>query len=80
MDLSSCYASNPAGAAIIKFLGNQYKNTAYQTIIKNNGFVPLINTAAVKYASAVTATLLSNTSGYALNINNATTCAAYTGR
>jgi ABC-type phosphate transport system substrate-binding protein len=80
LELSSCYASKPAGAAINKFLSNQYKSAAYQTIIKNNGFVPLINTVAVKYASAVIATFLSNTSGYALNINNATTCATYTGR
>ena len=80
MDLSTCYASAQAGKAINGFLTAQYQNTAYTTIIKNNGFVPLPNSGASKYVAAVVNTFLSNESGRNLNIDNATTCASYPGR
>ena len=80
MDLSTCYASKQAGTAINGFLTAQYNNTAYTTIIKNNGFVPLPNSGASKYVTAVVNNFLSNTSKHNLNIDNTTTCASYAGR
>ena len=80
MELSSCYASKPAGTDITGFLTNQYTVTSYKTLIKNNGFAPLANTAAAPYLTAVTDDFLKNISGYNLNIDNATACAAYHGR
>jgi ABC-type phosphate transport system substrate-binding protein len=80
MDLSTCYANKAKGTALIKFLTTQYNGTAYQTIIKNDGFSPLANTAAVKYITSVVNVFLSNTSGYNLNIDNTKTCASYAGR
>ena len=80
MDLSTCYANKQAGTAINGFLTAQYNNTAYTTIIKNNGFVPLPNSGASKYVTAVVNNFLSNTSKHNLNIDNTTTCASYPGR
>ena len=80
MDLSTCYANKTAGTAIIKFLTAEYNTASFVTIIKNNGFAPLANTAAAPYKTAVLNTFLGNTSGYNLNIDNATTCASYAGR
>ncbi len=80
MDVSSCYANAAAGTALINFLTLQYANAAYATIIKNNGFVPLINSKAAPFATAAEHIFLNNTSGYNLNIDNATTCASYAGR
>lgn len=80
MELSSCYASKTAGSAIVALLTDQYKASGYETIITNNGFAALANTAASKYVAAVVNTFLSNTSKYNLNVDNATTCASYPGR
>jgi phosphate transport system substrate-binding protein len=80
MDLSTCYANKTKGTALIKFLTSQYNGTGYQTIIKNDGFAPLANTAAVKYITSVVNVFLSNKSGYNLNIDNTKTCASYAGR
>ena len=80
MELSSCYASKTAGSAINSLLVDQYLNSGYTSIITNNGFSELANTAASKYVTAVVNTFLSNKSGYNLNIDNLTTCASYPGR
>jgi ABC-type phosphate transport system substrate-binding protein len=80
MDLSTCYANQAIGTAIIKLLTDAYTVASYSTIITNNGFAPLSNTGAAKFATAINADFLTNSSGYALNIDNATTCASYTGR
>jgi ABC-type phosphate transport system substrate-binding protein len=80
MDLSSCYASTTAGSAIVAFLTDQYTSSPYKTIITNNGFVPLSNSAASAYITAVTNDFLTNKSGYNLNIDNKTLCASYPGR
>jgi phosphate transport system substrate-binding protein len=80
MEVSSCYANKTKGTALIKFLNVQYSTPDYLTIIKNNGFAPLANTAAVKYVTAVVNTFLTNQSGRNLNIDNATACASYAGR
>jgi len=80
MDLSSCYADAAAAKAIQLFLKDQYTNSAYKTIITNNGFVPLVNTAATKFATDVTNTFFNNNNGYKLNINNAHLCAGLSGR
>jgi ABC-type phosphate transport system substrate-binding protein len=80
MDLSSCYANKTAGSAIISFLTDQYNTSAYKTLITNNGLVPLSNSAASKYITAVDDDFLGNKSGYNLEIDNKTLCADYTGR
>ena len=74
--LSSCYANKTAGSALIGFFNDAYGNSAYTTIAKNDGYAQLPAT----YEKAIKAAFLSNTSGYNLNIDNATTCASYGGR
>ena len=80
MELSTCYANKTAGTAIVNILKAQYTTASYVTIIKNNGFAPLVNTSAAPYKTALLNDFLGNASGYNLNINNATTCASYAGR
>ena len=80
MDLSSCYADAAAAKAIELFLKDQYTSTAYKNIIEANGFVPLVNSGAAKYATAVENTFLSNNVGYKLNINNSKLCKGLAGR
>jgi len=80
IELSSCYANKTVGTTIIGFLTDSYKNSTYTTIIKNNGFVPLTNSGAANFATAVNNIFLTNTSKYNLNIDNTTLCASYAGR
>jgi ABC-type phosphate transport system substrate-binding protein len=80
IELSSCYASKTAGSALTSFLTDAFKNSSYTTLIKNNGFAPLTNTAAAPFASSVENVFLSNKNKYNLNIDNTTLCASYAGR
>jgi phosphate transport system substrate-binding protein len=81
MDLSSCYASKSAGSLLINILKDIYKKTGtYGEITTNNGFVPLVNSGAAKFYTAIADDFLSNKSHYGLDIDDATTCASYTGR
>ncbi len=81
MDLSSCYANVKVGKLLIDILKDIYKKTgSYATITTNGGFVPLANSGAAKFYTAVESTFLSNKAGYALDIDDATTCASYAGR
>jgi hypothetical protein len=79
LEISTCYANKTAGTDLINFLKAEGTGP-YVTIIKNNGEAPLANTAAAPFGTAVNNDFLSNTSGYNLNIDNATTCASYAGR
>jgi ABC-type phosphate transport system substrate-binding protein len=80
IELSSCYANKTAGTDLINFLIDTYKNSAYTTIITNNGFAPLTNTAAAPFATSIYNIFLTNTANYNLNVDNTTTCASYAGR
>jgi ABC-type phosphate transport system substrate-binding protein len=78
--LSSCYADKTAGSILISFLHDNYFTKSYQTIIQNNGFAPLPDTAASPFATAVQDDFLSNKSDYHLDIDDKTTCKSYPGR
>jgi ABC-type phosphate transport system substrate-binding protein len=80
MLVSSCYANKAAGNIMIKFLHDNFLVKSYEALIINNGFAPLPDTAAAPFASAIQADFLSNTSGYGLDIDDATTCKSYAGR
>ncbi len=81
LDLSSCYANKSAGSLMVTFINDVIANTGtYATITKNDGFVPLVNSGAAKFASAVKADFTSNSSGYGLNVDNATLCSGLAGR
>jgi len=80
IELSSCYANKTAGSALISFLTDAFKNSTYTTLIKNNGFAPLTNTAASPFATSVENVFLGNKNKYNLNIDNTTLCASYAGR
>ncbi len=81
LDASSCYANKTAGKLLISFLKDVLKKTGpYATTTTNNGFVPLSNSGAAKFFTAVNNTFLSNKSGYNLDIDDATTCAGLVGR
>jgi ABC-type phosphate transport system substrate-binding protein len=77
--LSSCYADKTAGTDLDSFLKKHFATKSYQTLIENNGFSPLANTAAAPYVSAIDDDFLTNTSGYDLNIDGPQ-CSAYAGR
>jgi hypothetical protein len=79
LELSTCYANPKIGSALTTFLTDQYNTSSYKTLITNNGFSPLINTSASKYIGKVNTAFLTNSSGYNLNIDNATTCSASNG-
>jgi ABC-type phosphate transport system substrate-binding protein len=80
IELSSCYANKAVGTAFINLLTDAFTNSAYKTIINNNGFVPLANSGAATFATAVKNIFLTNTSKYNLNIDNTTLCGSYAGR
>jgi ABC-type phosphate transport system substrate-binding protein len=81
LDASSCYANTSAGKLLVDFLKDVLKKSgSYATVTTNNGFVPLSNSGAAKFFTAVSDTFLSNKSGYNLDIDDATTCASYAGR
>jgi phosphate transport system substrate-binding protein len=80
MDLSSCYASPTAGKLVITMLKDILKKTgAYAANVTNDGFVPLANSGAAKFYTAVSNDFLSNKSGDNLNIDGSE-CAGLTGR
>jgi ABC-type phosphate transport system substrate-binding protein len=79
LEISTCYANKTAGTDLINFLKAEATGP-YVTIIKDNGEAPLANTSAAPFGTAVNNDFLSNTSGYNINIDNATTCASYAGR
>ena len=80
IELSSCYANKAAGTALINLLNDTYSNSAYKTIVANNGFASLSGTAAAPYLQSVKADFLTNSSGYNLNIDNTAVCASLPGR
>jgi len=80
IDLSSCYADAAAGTSLVSFLKAEYSTASYKSIITNNGFVPLLNSAAAPYVKSVENVFLSNNSGYKLNIDNKKLCAGLQGR
>jgi ABC-type phosphate transport system substrate-binding protein len=76
---STCYASQARGKLVNLFLTDLYGK--YKTsIVEANGFSPLANTAASKYVTSIKNVFLTNTSGYDLDIDDATTCAGLPGR
>jgi ABC-type phosphate transport system substrate-binding protein len=83
IDLSTCYnkTSNNIASDFIKFLTDAYTSSSYTTIIENNGFVPVSNSKASPFATAIENDFLTNNSGYGLNIQNAAVCTgSVTGR
>lgn len=81
VDISSCYSNATRGKIILTILKDILPSSgSYATIATNNGFVTLQASGASKFYTAVKADFLSNTSGFNLDIDDATTCAAYSGR
>ncbi len=82
IDASTCYSAATRGTLLIDILKDIYKkgSNSYAVITTNNGFVPLANSGAAKFYTAIESSFLSNKSGYNLNIDNATTCAGLAGR
>lgn len=75
--VSTCYAT--VGRIFLQYLTQPYNPTMHAAIVANAGFATLTSTNGV-FAKAVQADLLKNTSNYGINIENALTCLAYTGR
>lgn len=74
---ATCYANPAVATGIRNFLINHLSAAAFKTDVTRNGFVPVVPTS---YAAQVKAVFLTNTSGYNLNIQNATACSGVTGR
>lgn len=81
IDVSSCYSASTRGKLVIAILKDILKKSgSYATNVTDDGFVPLANSGAAKFYTAVSNDFLSNKSGYNLDIDDATTCASYAGR
>lgn len=77
-NVATCYSNPKVATGIITFLTNHYFSGTFKTLITTtNGFVPLV---PASYATQVKAVFLANTSGFNLNIGNATACAGVTKR
>ena len=74
--LSQCYANASVTSAVQSFLNNHYTNASFASIVHGNGF----DTVPSNFRTAIVADFLSNTSGYGLDIGNASNCAFYDGR
>jgi len=79
-DFAQCYANASVGTSLVSFLGYHYGNTTYISEQNNNGFVSLGQTRTSNYVTAIKADILTNSSGYNLNIDNATACKGLKGR
>ena len=60
MDFAQCYADPKVATAITTFLTNHYSTAAYKTIQSQNGFVPVANTKAASYVTAIKQHILTN--------------------
>ncbi|KUZ45084.1 substrate-binding domain-containing protein [Burkholderia territorii] len=74
--LSQCYANATVASNVQSFLNNHYTNASYASVVHGNGF----DTVPSGFKTAIVADFLSNSSGYGLDINDASTCAVVTGR
>lgn len=74
--LSQCYADPTVASNVQSFLNNHYTNASYASVVHGNGF----DTVPSGFKTAILADFLSNSSGYGLDINDATNCALVTGR
>jgi hypothetical protein len=79
-DFAQCYANSSVGTSINSFLGYHYVTTSYITEQNNNGFVSLDQTRTSNFITAIKADITTNSSGFNLNIDNATACAGKKGR
>ncbi|WP_116139947.1 substrate-binding domain-containing protein [Trinickia diaoshuihuensis] len=69
--VSQCYAASGVTTAVHDFLTHHYTDASFASIVHGNGF----DTVPAGYQTAIQADFLSNTSGYNLDIGNATVCA-----
>ncbi|KVQ65977.1 phosphate ABC transporter substrate-binding protein, partial [Burkholderia territorii] len=74
--LSQCYADATVASNVQSFLNNHYTNASYASVIHGNGF----DNVPSGFKTAISADFLSNSSGYGLDINDASTCIFVTGR
>ena len=70
--MSQCYKSADVGNTRIAFLTKHYAGT-YDSILTGYGYVNA-SKAAGNFSSQINKSFLSNQSGFALNIGNATAC------
>ncbi|WP_322066255.1 substrate-binding domain-containing protein [Burkholderia ubonensis] len=68
--LSQCYADASVKTAVHDFLNSHYTNASFASIVHGNGF----DTVPSNYQTAISIDFLSNTSGFKLDIGNASVC------
>ncbi|MBN3770918.1 substrate-binding domain-containing protein [Burkholderia sp. Se-20378] len=68
--LSQCYADATVKTAVHDFLNSHYTNAGFASIVHGNGF----DTVPSNFQTAISADFLSNTSGFNLDIGNASVC------
>jgi ABC-type phosphate transport system substrate-binding protein len=78
--VSTCYANAAAATGIKTFLNDHFSIASYKTAITNNGNVPLVNSPAAKFVTAIKNDFLTNNSKFNLNIQNKTVCTGKPGR
>lgn len=79
VELSSCYADATAGMDIVNFFTTFLGKSSYATIETENGFVPLVNSGASKFVTAIDKTFFSNKLKLNLNVDGSE-CMAGKGR
>ena len=52
-DVSTCYANATVATGVTNFLKDNYNNATFKALIQNNGFVPVVNSGAARYVTAI---------------------------
>ena len=78
-DLVTCYADANVTSGLVGFLNAHFADSAYKTLIKNNGFVAVSSTKASPYVQAIKKDFLTNASKLNLNIGGSS-CKGLSGR
>ena len=68
--LSQCYANASVTSAVQNFLNSHYTNASFASIVHGNGF----DTVPSNFRTAISASFLSNSSGYQLDIGDSAVC------
>jgi ABC-type phosphate transport system substrate-binding protein len=79
-DFAQCYADVKVATAIKKFLTSHYTGAGYKAIQQLNGFVPVSNSGAAKFYTAISKDIITNKNGYKTDIQDTTACKGLVGR
>jgi phosphate transport system substrate-binding protein len=80
-DFAQCYSDKTVTKGVLTFLKDHYTvGGAYVSDQKQNGFVPVANSAASAFLTTIKKNILANVNGWNTNIGNTTVCTVGVGR